>query len=81
MKISKTSSVSIISTRAGILVLILLLLGVAIGAIVEEDEQSNPLLFNKNEPDLFLEHASLTQFDRRGVLLSQITAERLLTIL
>ena len=76
VKISKTSSVSIISTRAVILVLILLLLGVAIGAIVEEDEQSNPLLFNKNEPDLFLEHASLTQFDRRGVLLSQITAER-----
>ena len=43
---------------------------------VEEDEQSNRLLFNKNEPDLFLERASLTQFDQRGILASQITAER-----
>ena len=76
MKLSETSSGSILSARAGILALVLLLLGVVIGAIVEEDEQSNPLLFNKNEPDLFLEHASLTQFDERGILSSQITAER-----
>ena len=76
MKVSETSSGSILSARAGILALVLLLLGVVIGAIVEEDEQSNELLFNKNEPDLFLERASLTQFDQRGILASQITAER-----
>ena len=58
MKVSETSSGSILSARAGILALVLLLLGVVIGAIVEEDEQSNELLFNKNEPDLFLERAS-----------------------
>ena len=76
MKVSETSSGSSLSARAGLLALVLLLLGVAIGAIVEEDEQSNRLLFNKNEPDLFLERASLTQFDQRGLLSSQITAER-----
>ena len=76
MKVSETSSGSILSARAGILALVLLLLGVVIGAIVEEDEQSNELFFNKNEPDLFLERASLTQFDQRGILASQITAER-----
>ena len=76
MKVSETSSGSILSARAGILALVLLLLGVVIGAIVEEDEQSSPRLFNKNEPDLFLEHASLAQFDQRGILSSQITAER-----
>ena len=76
MKVSETSSGIILSARAGILALVLLLLGVVIGAIVEEDEQSNELLFNKNEPDLFLERASLTQFDQRGILASQITAER-----
>ncbi len=76
MKVSETSSGSSLSARAGLLALVLLLLGVVIGAIVEEDEQSNRLLFNKNEPDLFLERASLTQFDQRGLLSVQITAER-----
>ena len=76
VKLSETSTGSLLSARAGMLALVLLMLGVVIGAIVEQDEQLNPLLFNKNEPDLFLEHASLTQFNQRGILTSQITAKR-----
>ena len=76
VKLSETATGSILSVRAGMLALVLLLLGIVIGGIVEEDEQSSPRLFNKNEPDLFLEHASLAQFDQRGILSSQITAER-----
>lgn len=76
MKERRASSRNVLRARAQFVAVIVLILGLLIGFIVEEDPNRSNDAVNRNEPDLFLLNAKIKQFNERGRLESVIEAVR-----
>jgi LPS export ABC transporter protein LptC len=76
MKGRQSSSRKVLRARAQFVAVIVLVLGLLIGFIVEEDADQTNNRANRNEPDLFLVNAKISQFNERGHLKSVIEAFR-----
>jgi LPS export ABC transporter protein LptC len=76
MRGRQASSRKVLRARAQFVAVIVLVLGLLIGFIVEEGEDPTKDATNRNEPDLFLLNAKISQFNERGHLKSVIEAHR-----